>query len=183
MKQKKYFKLTNNIYLKLITLKDARLIYNLRTNKKLSKYLNPTSHKLSDQILWMKEYFTRNNKELEYYFKFQLRKKNKLNDIGVARVIKLSKNNFSFGSWIMKPNLPSWIALECALSIYEFAFIVKKFKKNLMWMDLNNKKVIIFHKLMGAVETNRDKTQLYANLTKSTYKRLKKKFIFFYSKK
>ena len=70
MKQKKYFKLTNNIYLKLVTLKDARLIYNLRTNKKLSKYLNPTSHKLSDQILWMKKYFTRNNKELEYYFKF-----------------------------------------------------------------------------------------------------------------
>ncbi len=75
MRQKKNFKLTNNIYLKLITLKDARLIYNLRTNKKLSKYLNPTSHKLSDQILWMKKYFTRNNKELEYYFKFQLKKK------------------------------------------------------------------------------------------------------------
>ena len=32
----------------------------------------------------------------------------------------------------MKPNLPSWIALECALSIYEFAFVVKKFKKNLI---------------------------------------------------
>ena len=57
MKQKKYFKLTNNIYLKLVTLKDARLIYNLRTNKKLSKYLNPTSNKLSDQILWMKKYY------------------------------------------------------------------------------------------------------------------------------
>ena len=31
--RQKYFKLTNNIYLKLITLNDARLIYNLRTNK------------------------------------------------------------------------------------------------------------------------------------------------------
>ena len=144
MRQKKYFKLTNNIYLKLITLNDARLIYNLRTNKKTFQISKSTSNKLSDQILWMKKYFTRNNKGLEYYLNFQLKKKNKFNDIGVARVIKLSKNNFSFGSWIMKPNLPSWIALECALSIYEFAFVVKKFKKNLMWMDLNNKKVIIF---------------------------------------
>ena len=29
-----------------------------------------------------------------------------------------------------------------------------------MWMDLNNKKVIIFHRLMGAVETKRDKHNL-----------------------
>ena len=70
MRQKKYFKLTNNIYLKLITLNDARLIYNLRTNKKLSKYLNPTSNKLSDQILWMKKYFTRNNKDWNIILNF-----------------------------------------------------------------------------------------------------------------
>jgi len=27
----------------------------------------------------------------------------------------------------MKPGLPSWIALECSLSIYEFSFVLKKF--------------------------------------------------------
>ena len=52
-----------------------------------------------------------------------------------------------------------------------------------MWMDLNNKKVIIFHRLMGAVETKRDKTQLYAFLTKSSYKKLKKKNSFFFIQK
>ena len=80
----------------------------------------------------------------------------------------------------MKPRLQSWVALECALAIYEFAFILKKFKKNLMWMDLKNKKVITFHKLMGAVETKRDKKQLYAYFTVSNYKEIKKKFLFFY---
>ena len=80
----------------------------------------------------------------------------------------------------MKPGSKSWQALECALSIYEFAFIKKKFKKNLMWMDLKNKKVITFHKVMGAVETNRDKKQLYAFLTSSHYKKIKKKFNFYY---
>jgi len=180
MKQIKYYKLTKNIYLRLINLNDAKFIYNLRTNKKLSKYLNPTSLKFDDQILWMENYFKRYNKKLEYYFKFQIKKKNKFYDIGVARIIKLSKNNFSFGSWIMKPGLPSWIALECALSIYEFSFVLKKFKKNLMWMDLKNKKVITFHQLMGAVESARDKKQLYAYLTNSMYKRIRKKFSFFY---
>ena len=46
-------------------------------------------------------------------------------------------------------------------------------------MDLKNKKVITFHQLMGAVESARDKKQLYAYLTKSMYKRIKKKFPFF----
>ena len=51
MKQIKYYKLTKNIYLRLINLNDAKFIYNLRTNKKLSKYLNPTILKFDDQIL------------------------------------------------------------------------------------------------------------------------------------
>ena len=75
MKKKKYFKYTKNIYLKLVNISDAKFIYTLRTNKKLSQYLNPTSLKLSDQLNWMKEYFLRNNKNLEYYFKFQIKKK------------------------------------------------------------------------------------------------------------
>ena len=181
MENKKSFKLTKNIYLKLANINDAKFIYNLRTNKKLAQYLNPTSSKFNDQMEWMKNYFKRNSKNLEFYFKFQTKKNNKFNDIGIARIIKLSKYNFSFGGWIMKPGSKSWQAIECALSIYEFAFIKKKFKKNLMWMDLKNKKVITFHKVMGAVETNRDKKQLYAFLTISHYKKLKKKFSFFYN--
>ena len=75
MKEKKSFKFTKNIYLKLVSLKDAKLIYDLRTDKNLSKYLNPTSTKINDQIEWMKNYFKRNNKKLEYYFKFRIKKK------------------------------------------------------------------------------------------------------------
>ncbi len=182
MKNKKTFKFTKNVYLKLVDINDARFIYNLRTNKKLSKYINPTSLNFKDQLDWMKKYFIRNNKKQEYYFKFQVKKKTKFLNIGVARIIKLSKDNFSFGSWIMKPGSLSWQALECALSIYEFAFIFKKFKKNIMWMDLKNKKVITFHKMMGSEETRRDKKQLYANLKLSKYKEIKKKFAFFYLK-
>ena len=61
--KKKSFKLTKNIYLKLVNIKDAKFIYNLRTNKKLAQYLNPTSSKFKDQLEWMKDYFKRNNKK------------------------------------------------------------------------------------------------------------------------
>ena len=88
MKQIKYYKLTKNIYLRLINLNDAKFIYNLRTNKKLSKYLNPTSLKFDDQILWMESYFKRYNKKLEYYFKFQFKKK--INSMTLVWLVLLS---------------------------------------------------------------------------------------------
>ena len=180
MNKKKTLKFTKNIRLKLVNINDAKLIFDLRTNKTLSKYLNPTSPKLSDQKKWMEQYFIRNKNNQEYYFKFQFEKQKRFYDVGVARVIKLTKNNFSFGSWIMKGDSPSWLAIECALSIYEFAFKHKNFKKNLMWMDLKNKKVIVFHKLMGAKESHRDKKQLYAYLTLAKYKKIKKKLSFYF---
>lgn len=182
IKKKTTLKFTKNIRLKLVNINDAKFIHDLRTNKILSKYLNPTSFKLDDQKKWMKQYFIRNKNDQEFYFKFQFKKQNSFYDIGVARVIKLTKKNFSFGSWIMRPGSPSWLAVECALSIYEFAFKYKKFQKNLMWMDLRNKKVIIFHKLMGAIESNRDKKQLYAYLTESNYNKIKQKLSYYFSK-
>tara|TARA_B110000014_G_scaffold83645_1_gene57257 strand:+ start:236 stop:826 length:591 start_codon:yes stop_codon:yes gene_type:complete len=177
----KYIILTKNIYLKLVSLDDAKYIYKLRTNKKLSRYLNPTSSILINQINWMKLYFKRNKKNLEYYFKFQIKKNRKFKTFGIARVIKLSKKSFSFGSWIIEPNKPNWLAIECALAIYEFAFILKKFNKNKMWIDLRNKKIIKFHKSMGAIETKRDKKQVYVDLSKKNYLKLKKKFSYFYN--
>ena len=73
--EKKTFQFTKNIKLKLVDIKDARFILNLRTNKNLNKYINPTSEKISDQLLWMKNYFNRNRQNLEYYFKFIIKKK------------------------------------------------------------------------------------------------------------
>jgi hypothetical protein len=39
----------------------------------------------------------------------------------------------------------------------------------------------MFHKTMGAIETKRDKKQIYAYIDKKTYRKLKKKFSFFYN--
>ena len=49
IKKKTTFKFTKNIRLKLVNINDAKFIHDLRTNKILSKYLNPTSFKLDDQ--------------------------------------------------------------------------------------------------------------------------------------
>ena len=58
--KKKTFQFTKNIKLKLVDIRDARFILSLRTNKDLNKYINPTSKKIGDQVLWMKNYFNRN---------------------------------------------------------------------------------------------------------------------------
>ena len=50
-----------------------------------------------------------------------------------------------------------------------------------MWIDLRNKKVIKFHKSLGAIETSRDNKQIYVDLSKKNYLKLKKKFSYFYN--
>ena len=68
-------KVTKNIYLKEVDLKDTNYILKLRTDKKLSKYINKTSKKKKDQINWLKNYFIRKKNKIEYYFIFQIKKK------------------------------------------------------------------------------------------------------------
>ena len=48
-------------------------------------------------------------------------------------------------------------------------------------IDLRNKKVIKFHKSLGAIETSRDNKQIYVDLNKKNYLKLKKKFSYFYN--
>ena len=63
-------KITKNIFLKEVVLNDVDYILKLRTDKILSKFINPTSKKKIDQINWLRKYFIRKKKKKEYYFIF-----------------------------------------------------------------------------------------------------------------
>ena len=43
-------------YYRLVEIKDAEFIMSLRTNEKLSRYINETNNKLKDQSDWLKDY-------------------------------------------------------------------------------------------------------------------------------
>ena len=68
-------KLTKNLFLKEVDTNDVNYILKLRTDKYLSKFLNPTSNDKKKQLLWLKKYFERRKKKEEFYFIFQIKKK------------------------------------------------------------------------------------------------------------
>ena len=44
------------ILLRLVTEEDAEFIFSLRTDPSLSRFVHQISHKIEDQIKWIKEY-------------------------------------------------------------------------------------------------------------------------------
>lgn len=174
------FKYTKNIYLSLITIKDANYILKLRLNKNLTKYLNKTSSSIEFQKSWLRSYLERNSRKEEYYFKFQIKKKNKFKNIGLARVIDLKKKNFHFGSWIIQNGYSKILSIESVLAIYEFAFAKLKFRLNKMWIHKDNKKVILFHKMLGSKKTYSDNKQVYYKFSYKNYLKIRSRFNYFF---
>ena len=174
------FKVTKNLYLKEVNLSDVNYILKLRTNKKLSKYLNPTNPDKKKQLIWLEKYLIRRKNNKEFYFIFQIKIKKDYKNMGFGRIVHLKKNIFHFGGWILEKNSKPWIALESCLSIYEYAFINLRYKKCLLWINLKNSDVIKYHEYLGSKYVKKSKKEIFFKFTKKNYEDLKKKFIFYY---
>ena len=172
----KLFKLTKNLQLKEADIKDTNFILKLRTDVKLSKFINPTSIKKKKQIAWFKEYLLRRKNKKEYYFIFQLN----LKKLGFARIIHVKKDTFHFGGWVLENNTKPWISIESCLAIYEYAFNKLLYNNCLLWINLRNINVIKYHKSLGASYVKKTQKEVFLKFTKNKYFKLKKKFNFFY---
>lgn len=57
----------------------------------------------------------------------------------------MKEDSFCWGSWIIKDSSPSYVAIESALCIYEFAFNTLGFRQSHFDVRKNNVKVVAFH--------------------------------------
>ena len=170
-------KLTKNLHLKEVTLRDVRYVFKLRSNKFLTRYLNSRKNDtINKQYDWLKGYLERRKNNEEFYFIFQIKNKNIYKNLGFARIVKLNNKTFHFGGWILEKNTKPWVALESCLSIYEYAFKKLKYKKSLLWINLKNIDVINYHKFLGAKFVRKDKKEIYLSFDIKKYNKLKKKF-------
>jgi RimJ/RimL family protein N-acetyltransferase len=173
----KRIKLTKNLSLKEVSLRDVRYVYKLRSDKHLTKYINPRKNDtINKQRVWLKEYLIRRKNNDEFYFIFQIKNKNIYKNLGFARIIRLNQNTFHFGGWILEKNSKPWVALESCLSIYEYAFKKLKYKKSLLWINLKNSDVINYHKYLGAKFVKKDKREIYLSFDMKRFLELRKKF-------
>jgi len=162
-----------NTNLRLVEIDDAEFILNLRLDQTKSRYISKVENDLSKQINWLKEYKKREQAKTEYYFIIENKNDEKC---GVLRLYDFIADSFCWGSWILKENSPSYMAIESALLVYEFAFYNLKFNKSHFDVRIKNEKVVAFHTRLGATVTGSDELNYYFNYTKESYEKIKNKY-------
>ncbi len=133
-----------------VKIEDSEFILSLRCDEKKSKFLHKTEYNLEKQKKYLKHYMSLDN---EYYFIIT----DKQNiPLGTIRMYDLKKDTFISGSWIMTKKSAVEEVLEGNYLMLNFAYSILKYQKFHFDVRKENKKVIRFHKMMGAkiVEEN-----------------------------
>lgn len=140
---------SKTIHLRLVEPANAGFIHALRIDKKYNQYLSSVDKDVLKQREWILEYKKREALGQEFYYIIH-RNSDSL-PIGTVRMYDFSGDGYSFcwGSWILNENKTRYAALECALLIYDYAFIDLGFKRCHMDIRKQNLKVIEFHKRFG----------------------------------
>jgi len=134
-----------HINLRLVEIKDAEFILNLRLKK--DEFLSATNPNLTEQENWIKSYKKREESKEEYYFIIE--NKDGLRS-GTIRLYDFRDNSFCWGSWIIKNDSPYYFSIESVLLIYKLGFENLKFTNCHFDVRKNNKNIVSFHKRFGA---------------------------------
>lgn len=124
---------------------DYRFILDLRTNDKISKYLNYTEYDFDKQKEWIKNHRDRND---DYYF-IIIDKSNDM-PIGLASIYNIKNKEAEFGRWIFIGN-NKLHNLESVILLHNFAFYNLELDKLYYIIRTENIKSIGFWKRFGTL--------------------------------
>jgi RimJ/RimL family protein N-acetyltransferase len=166
---------TKNITLRFVEEEDAEFIFILRTDPSKNKYLSQTGSILDEQIMWIRNYKSREKINQEYYYVICSNDNERL---GLVRMYDFrdKKQSFCWGSWILKQNSPVSAGIESAINIYETGFNICGFNKSHFDVRKDNVKVLKFHRNFGAKQIGEDEMNFYFDFTSDDYKLVKPKY-------
>ena len=150
---------------KLADKSDAEFILGLRTNPSKNKYLNYTEPNLENQIIWLKEYKTREKRREELYYIIY---ENHI-PVGTIRIYNINENDCTTGSWLFSSNTYQLTPIISELLIYEIVYNILKKSTVLFDVRKENKKVVTYHKLKRITLINEDEENLYYSMSKAEW--------------
>ena len=142
---------------------DAEFILSLRCDEKKAKYLHKTEYNVEKQKQYIERCLKLDN---EWYF--IITRKNG-EPIGTYRIYDLKSDSFCIGSWLMVENCTPEEMMEGEYLVKMFAFEKTGFDKFHFDVRKDNKKVIRYHKMMGAVQTGETDIDYLFECTKEDY--------------
>lgn len=129
--------------LRPLSVGDAAFVVGLRTDEKLTRYLNPTSPDLADQIAWTERYFER-----EGDFNFIVERIGSGTPEGVVALYDEEPGvQAQWGRWVLRPG--SLAAPESALMIYRFGIEIRGLPRIYCHTEAANLAVVQFHESSG----------------------------------
>jgi RimJ/RimL family protein N-acetyltransferase len=127
-----------------VTVDDAEFILSLRCNEAKAKYLHRTEYDIDAQKQYICNYLTKDN---EWYFIIEDKENT---PIGTYRIYDLREDSFCIGSWLMMDNRSPEEVMEGEFLVKKYAFQTTGFNKFHFDVRKENRKVIRYHKMMGA---------------------------------
>ncbi len=137
-----------SIIMRDANIKDAEFILSLRTDQIKARFLSNTDSDVEKQRVWLKNY---SNQTDQAYFIIENFEQEPL---GTVRLYDAQDTSFCWGSWIIKHNAPSVVAIESALMVYVYSLNYLGFDNAHFDVRKNNDSVWKFHERFGAVKTN-----------------------------
>lgn len=160
-----------NIRLREVEVGDAEFIVALRTNANLNRYLSPVSPDVQLQRDWISNC---RSKFDQAYFIVQTNKETP-QPIGTLRLYNPVGKGFTWGSWILSEDAPTFAAIESTLVVYDYGFNVLGFD-TAHFEVLQGNPSIAFHPRLGARVTHEDERAKYFSLEKEDYFRARPKY-------
>lgn len=159
------------VNLREVEINDAEFILSLRCNEAKSKFLNKTEYNIEKQ-----QDYIRKNKKLDNEWYFIIEKKDE-EPIGTYRIYDLKKDSFCIGSWLMVDGCSPFEVMEGEYLAKIFAFEKTGFQKFHFDVRKENKKVIRYHKMMGAKQVGETELDYLFECSKEDYLNNIKKYL------
>ena len=151
------------VTLREVTVDDAEFILSLRCDENKSKFLHKTEYNLENQIAYIKKYFEIPD---EWYFIIENKECEK---IGTYRIYDVQGDSFCIGRWLMIDGVSPAESFESDWLLRMYGFDVLGFKKIHFDVRKGNKKVIAFHKMVGARITGETELDWLWEITRDEY--------------
>ena len=143
------------IEVRLVEENDVGFIYNLRSDKFLTRHIHGFNGTVEDQLNWLKSYKEREKAGKEYYFIYLKEGK----PFGVNRIYGINGTEGTTGSWICLPGTNPIDTLATIIILYDIVFDLLKVKRVLFDTRKDNHSALKVNKLLGGeylYETEQD---------------------------
>jgi len=147
---------------------DAAFVLSLRTDPSRNAFVSKVDDDPEAQRRWLEDYVARETAGVEYYFIVESLDGE---DLGTVRIYNVGKDDFEWGSWIMKPGAPPQASVEAALGIYEFGFGTLGKASCRFEVFRANERVVEFKRRFGAEVTGDDGSMVRFRLGAEDYRK------------